>query len=113
MKRQISANNKRLYVDIEYVMKCREQLCLICLSLSRYSVQEFWQRCLRNRECFSNYTVLMASTLWDLSAAYETQKALHIPKLSLFPENSRSHSAFTIGRTFPLYFPEANYNEKL
>lgn len=57
MKRQISANNKRLYVDVEYVMKCREQLCLTCLS--RYSVQESWQRCLRNKEFFFRITLFL------------------------------------------------------
>lgn len=33
--------------------------------------------------------------------------------VSRFGENSRNHSAFTIGRTFLLNFPEANNNEKL
>lgn len=30
----------------------------------------------------------------------------------LVSENLRNHSAFTIGRTFLLYFPEANHNER-
>lgn len=39
-------------------------------------------------------------------------RKLYIHPNSLVSENSRNHSAFTIGRTFLLYFPEANHNEK-
>jgi len=40
----------------------------------------------------------------------ETQEnSMH--RESPISENSRNHSAFTIGRTFLSYFPEANYNK--
>jgi len=48
-----------------------------------------------------------------LLAKYLTKhRKLYTHPNSLVSENLRSHSAFTIGRTFLLYFPEANHNER-
>lgn len=65
-------------------------------------------------ESLSNYIIPVAchSSTFVVRFVGETQKALYTHPNPLGSENLRNHSAFTIGRTFLLYFPKANYNER-
>lgn len=62
----------------------------------------------------SNYiipvTFRLSTLLRDLLAKH--RKLYTHPNPLVSETRLRNHSAFTIGRTFLLYFPEANHNER-
>lgn len=62
------------------------------------------------------YLALYRSSIlsWNLPAKYSLAKhrKLYAHPNPLVSENLLNHSAFTIGRTFLLYFPETNHNER-